>query len=899
MAVPTAEESARRFKIVYVGASLVAMLISTYTTLYGPMDWSVPAPNGPGVLNPATLQQLTQAHSGRYRWGTYRPGLYLGLRSRTEPEFVSAGLLWTSQLEDVSQIRHQCRQEDRLQRYGWLQHDGSQFGLQKVEDQFNRLELSTSYAKLDTEMVQGWAARVQAAPLTPKDELLSRRKVQNNKISLFFYVDLGCGDESLELECRQKLQNLIEVTAEPSTVQCEEQEQCVQLVLESEGREDHKTQGEAPLSFQMQVQLKTKSTVLGAELHYAGLKDTNVLNVKDRLVSLAQRPGGEGNKDMKADKEIQLENFIEEGSTIVVVQAIVNVDTETFQESDVTLDVLFNEAVSATGQEVVKSRIDTLITGKLAQYSQQFDEKFEEAFHLSTKTWPSSNGEETPFNSSLVAFAKAAFSNLIGGTGYFYGSSLVQHDPEKPEIVESPVKPLFTAVPSRSFFPRGFVWDEGFHQIGISAFDDSVTRDVIAHWLGLMEEDGYIAREQILGQAARRRVPAEFVVQHVEHANPPTLLLALEKMLQWHQNADTDQEMKEFVRTIFPFLKRWYSWFLKTQYGPHDASFRWRGRHPNDGKLISNTLSSGLDDYPRASLPSEDEMHVDLLSWMIRSSNIMAKLAAFVGQDSDVALFESNSDHFFTGLDKHHWNEEAQSYFDVGEHSEDGVIEYQVAVRCRNEQGQVVDATAPLAQIETKQVKCPTSHPNFLFPLGDGRGGLQMLPVFVPHTTKLQHVKHVGYVSVFPLLLKVLPPDSPKLLALLKQITDPTQLWSPFGLRSLSTLDQFYEQENAPGDNPYWRGSIWMNANYLALDALHHYAQPSTGSPFRKEFADAYTALRANVIANIYREYERTGYLWEQYSGDIHAGQHYGHGQRCHPFSGWTALVVNIMAEMY
>ncbi|KAG3116081.1 Mannosyl-oligosaccharide glucosidase [Phytophthora idaei] len=896
MAVPTAEESARRFKMVYIGASLVAMLISTYTTLYGPMDLSAPTS---APLDALSLDQLTRSNSAnRFRWGTYRPGLYLGLRSRTAPEIVSAGLLWGSQLEDVSQIRHQCRQEDRLQRYGWLQHDGTNFGLQKVEDQFNRLELSTSYARVQTQEVQGWAARVQAAPLTPQDEQLRRKQVQNNKVSLFFYVDLGCGDESLELQCRQKLQNLMEVTAEPTTLQCGEQsEQCVQMVLESEGPEGDKDT--APLSFQMQVQLKTRSSVRGVELHYAGLKDTNVINVKDKLVSLARRPGGENSKDLKTDKEIQLENFIEEGSTLVVVQAIADVDVDTFKEGDVTLDVLFNEAASSSAAEVVQTPIDSLITGKLAEYSQQFDEKFEETFHLSTKTWPTNDGEETPFNDSLVTFAKAAFSNLIGGTGYFYGSSLVQHDPEKPEVVESPVKPLFTAVPSRSFFPRGFVWDEGFHQIGISAFDDSITRDVIAHWLNLMEEDGYIAREQILGQAARRRVPAEFLVQHVEHANPPTLLLALQKMMQWHENADSDQELKTFVRTIFPFLKRWYSWFLKTQYGPHDASFRWRGRLPNDGKLISNTLSSGLDDYPRASLPSENEMHVDLLSWMIRSSNVMAKLATFIDRDADVQLFESNSAHFFSGLDQHHWNEETQSYFDVGEHSEDGVIEYQVAVRCRNEQGQVVDATTPIAQIETKEVKCPTSHPNFMFPLGDGRGGLQMLPVFVPRTTKLQHVKHVGYVSVFPLLLKVLPPDSPKLLALLKQITDPAQLWSPFGLRSLSTRDQFYEQENAPGDNPYWRGAIWMNANYLALDSLHYYAQPSTASPFRAEFATAYTALRANVIANIYREYERTGYLWEQYSGDIHAGRQYGQGQRCHPFSGWTALVVNIMAEIY
>ncbi|RLN26408.1 hypothetical protein BBO99_00008045 [Phytophthora kernoviae] len=839
----------------------------------------------------------------RFRWGTFRPGLYLGLRSRTQSAYVSAGLLWGSQHEDVSQLRHQCRQEDRLQRYGWLQHDGSSYGLQTVEDQYNRVELTTSYARLHSDDTQGWAARVKAAPLTPRDERLRRKQVENTKLSLFFYVDLGCGDESLQLECKRQLQNLMEVMAEPNGLQCGEEDQasCVQMVLQSEGPElkGETEEEEVPLTFQMQVQLKTQPTVRSAELRYAGLKDTNLINVKERLVALAERPGGEGKKNLKADKEIQLENFIEEGSSIVIVQAIVDVDAATFKDGDVVLDVLFNEVASSSASELVKTPIDHVITGKLAECAQQFEDKFEQSFHLSTKTWPAGEGE-VPFNASVVKFAKAAFSNLVGGTGYFYGSSLVQYDPENPEVVESPVKSLFTAVPSRSFFPRGFVWDEGFHQIGISAFDASITRDVLAHWFGLMDEDGYIAREQTLGQDARRRVPTEFLVQHVEHANPPTLLLSLEKMLLRHKAGDSDdKELQKFVRLIFPFLKRWYSWFLKTQSGPLDASFRWRGRRLNDGKLISNTLSSGLDDYPRASLPSDREMHVDLLSWMIHSSEIMANLASFIDLDNEVQRFELNRAHFFDGLDKHHWNDEAQAFFDVGDHSEDGVVEYQVSIRCRNDQGQVIDATAPFKQIEAQQVTCPPTHPNFMFPLGDGRGGLQTLPVFIPRTTKLQHVKHIGYVSMFPLLLKVLPPDSPKLLAVLKQLTDPAHLWSPFGLRSLSTQDPFFEQENAPGDNPYWRGAIWMNANYLALDALHHYSQPSIGSPYQAAFAEAYAELRANVISNVYREYERTGYLWEQYSGDIHSTQQYGRGQRCHPFSGWTALVVNIMAEIY
>lgn len=165
---------------------------------------------------------------------------------------------------------------------------------------------------------------------------------------------------------------------------------------------------------------------------------------------------------------------------------------------------------------------------------------------------------------------KAALSNLLGGMGYFFGQSQIAFPPDskvsvcewfarmlclaqqmitflnadlalqeggannKPPLSYWPAE-LFTATPSRSFFPRGFLWDEGFHQLVIryccrhphavrervpaldwftvlngsiccSRWDINLSMDVIAHWLDLMNVDGWIPREQILGDEARRYV---------------------------------------------------------------------------------------------------------------------------------------------------------------------------------------------------------------------------------------------------------------------------------------------------------------------------------------------------------------------------------------------------------
>jgi mannosyl-oligosaccharide glucosidase len=87
------------------------------------------------------------------------------------------------------------------------------------------------------------------------------------------------------------------------------------------------------------------------------------------------------------------------------------------------------------------------------------------------------------------------------------------------------------------------------------------------------------------------------------------------------------------------------------------------------------------------------------------------------------------------------------------------------------------------------------------------------------------------------------------------------------------------------------RGPIWININFLALGALQHYSK--VPGPEQAHCAQLYKSLRENVLRTVLGEYHRTGFLWEQFDDKE------GVGIRGHPFSGWTALVVNIMAERY
>merc|ERR1719350_1866264 len=144
-----------------------------------------------------------------------------------------------------------------------------------------------------------------------------------------------------------------------------------------------------------------------------------------------------------------------------------------------------------------------------------------------------------------------------------------------------------------------------------------------------------------------------------------------------------------------------------------------------------------------------------------------------------------------SALDELYWDEGRQRYCDWGRHSNSGQFMPSVVVKC----GKADDSSSAehlvtkkhmtqLQQGTSRKNPCPPEFPKFLFPLGDGRGGLLMREQFVPKGLKEQFVDHTGYVSIFPLLLRLLPPDSHRLGEVLKVIADRERgLWSDYGLR--------------------------------------------------------------------------------------------------------------------
>ncbi|KAI9674249.1 MAG: Processing alpha glucosidase I [Trizodia sp. TS-e1964] len=764
-------------------------------------------------------------------WGPYRPNLYFGVRPRI-PKSLMAGLMWTKvdNFQTVQNtktdrfpkdFRHTCEQNEGMAGYGWDEYDVRTGGKQVVHDSGNNMDVETDFVKVPGGNHGGsWGVRIKGTPRADAPP--------NHKSTVIFYATMqGIGSlEVINKNDERGFKGDIHITG--STVDLADFD-----IKITEGPSTnahpaprHPSAEEKPLDRTLVHSFQLNEETLWQ------MKPTLFAHMKEEVDRNLDKYGAE--HPSPPWQLFTISNSVGPGNLHMVQKVF---------EGPFEFDVLFS---SKSAPEPLTSAI---LSQKIKANSKSFSQRFSQIF-----------APKAPFDKSKYEqFGRSLLSNLVGGIGYFYGDSVVdrsyapEYDEEnegfweeaaeargrKREKLEGPTE-LFTSIPSRPFFPRGFLWDEGFHLLPVADWDMDLTLGIVKSWFNLVDEDGWIGREQILGAEARSKVPAEFQVQYPHIANPPTLFLVLEAFIDKLQakkdgkvsadplnrlrNAPLDDHnlAMEYLHSIYPLLKRHYFWFRKTQWGEIKSydreafstkeAYRWRGRTPQ------HILASGLDDYPRPLPPHPGELHVDLISWVGMMTRSIKRIAAFLSESDDVAQFTNFETAILKNIDILHWDDKAQAFCDAT------IDDYEESI----------------------------------------------------------HVCHKGYISIFPFLVGLLPIDSPRLGKILDLISDPEELWSEFGLRSLSKSDPEY----GTAEN-YWRSPIWINMNYLAIQRLLEIS--TSKGPFQNQARPLYKKLRENIVDNVYAQWRDTGFAWEQYNPET------GAGQRTQHFTGWTSLVVKIM----
>jgi mannosyl-oligosaccharide glucosidase len=291
----------------------------------------------------------------------------------------------------------------------------------------------------------------------------------------------------------------------------------------------------------------------------------------------------------------------------------------------------------------------------------------------------------------------------------------------------------------------------------------------------------FLSKEIILSDEARARVPSEFIVQYTNNANPPTFFLTIDYLLK------TNRTNNFFTLPFLRRLEKWYQWYNQTQSGSLPYSFRWRGRNSSSiYELNPKTLTSGLDDYPRASHPTDSERHLDLRCWMTLASTVIGRLSSIINHEQTNEYF--NYAHILSNndlLDQLHWSDEDQMYADYGLHTD--YVQLQRVLIPKKSSAQQYQQTHMIRQIIKE------SDVNF------------------------KYVKHFGYVSLFPLMTRILNPQSNKLEKILNDLKNSTLLWTPYGLRSLAQSSPLYGMRNTEHDPPYWRGMNISSSSFCDL----------------------------------------------------------------------------------
>ncbi|CDW90142.1 mannosyl-oligosaccharide glucosidase [Stylonychia lemnae] len=511
----------------------------------------------------------------------------------------------------------------------------------------------------------------------------------------------------------------------------------------------------------------------------------------------------------------------------------------------------------------VQKDIDSKMTTAESNFKARYLQIFGEGYKDFLRTMP-----------DALMFGQETLAQLLGGIGYFYGPIRILDNSPQGWSYDQPAG-LFTATPSRPFFPRGFLWDEGFHSQITCQWSKMLCMDILAHWFNSIKENGWIPREQMRGKEAESSLNYN-LAENPKAGNPPSFMFVLEYLLDSLQQKQ-DQRVIDFLTNIFPRVELWFSWF-DTTLGNTDPALKGTYMWMDVGK--EGALSSGLDDYPRGWRQSQKaNVHNDLQLWMKTFSKFMADFIDEIKTLTGKTVSKKSSDDY---------------------RNQASLIQQQHRTWCYNEETGLFtdriiyhDDPTPDNIFDKPQVES-SQH---ILRLRDSRRldvSSSQSKVARKYRQINQFSPHQGIVNLFPVALNGFQGMIERLDDHLMFGVDTETLNSPYGLRGVSAQDMEY----FPGTG-YWRGPVWISVNYLVLRGLYKYyldytpVNPLSEDGTIKTPKDFYQQLRQKIVQVVYDNWEPQHLLYENFN-DVT-----GKGQSSHPFSGWTTLVLLIMNERY
>ena len=364
------QNTSDRKKLVFIPITIVIAVCGSYFYNLWLISLVNKPLNEPRIIN--TSLYKSSENLDRF-WGTYRSNLYFGLKTRSENPLM-AGMMWFNQFNKFNQhLKHWADQNDKLVKYGWIAHDGRNFGIHDLyESADNGFSIRNSWVKRHGGKDGGdWTVRTLVSPFSREEKPMF--------VSIIFYFST-------------------EYTGWIKSVKKSSTKSIVTGETEDCGK------------FQIKVEIK-KSTE-HPHLYLDQLTgNISTVFLKDKLVQ-------DGYFAQIQTKSVDLKEYIALNSRMSHPTEESNFIA--FQVSGMLpfeFDVLFeSESLRKEAESPPPELKGAEFDGILSKWHGEFVNKFEEKFKLTEKN----------FSSSAVQTAYSAFSNLLGSIGFFTGQSIVK-----------------------------------------------------------------------------------------------------------------------------------------------------------------------------------------------------------------------------------------------------------------------------------------------------------------------------------------------------------------------------------------------------------------------------------------------------------------------------------------